>query len=394
MEKSNLCSLTTNGMTNNNLPFQNSDPTHDYVSKMILQIHAENSQILDEFVTEDEIADSISRKDNDSVSLDGSCASGAPGTLSGISTCSAFSLSALKTRRNQLINSIKSQLNSSTCSENILTTPDTSLLSENVCTSTPFRESVPPAAKFLKEWKSSFVNYEDIQSANEDDNDDDYRGKSGIATKYEEAFSSLREILSNSQDNILDAYENTLDAYKTVNDKKFDEMLNFFSNVNEEFITVDIDETLKENTLRSDSNDNTIVAELVNTSENKTDFSEEVKIVNVDLNKEFLENVSDDEKETDIKDPENLIIGGEEVAAEITPVDEERLLASDDELEDLPKADVIPGVIKDLEIFISNDEDENRDNNDPKWNFLRNLGSDYERYYFLHFLFSAILIRG
>lgn len=394
MEKSNVCSLTTNAMTNNNLPLQNSDPTHDYVSKMILQIHAENSQILDEFVTEDEVADSISRKDNDSVSLDGSCASGASGTLSGISTCSAFSLSALKTRKNQLINSIKSQLNSSTCSENTLSTPDTSLLNENVCTSTPFRESVPPAAKFLKEWKSSFVNYEDIQSANEEDDDDDYRGKSGIATKYEEAFSSLREILSNSQDNILDAYENTLDAYKTVNDKKFDEMLNFFSNVNEEFITVDIDETLKDNTLRSDSNDNTIVAELINTSENKTDFSEEVKIVNVDLSKEVLESVTDDEKETDIKDPENLIIGGEEVAAEITPVDEERLLASDDELpEDLPKADV-PGVVKDLEIFISNDEDENRDNNDPKWNFLRNLGSDYERYYFLYFLFSAIFIFG
>lgn len=33
-----------------------------------------------------------------------------------------------------------------------------------------------------------------------------------------------------------------------------------------------------------------------------------------------------------------------------------------------------------LKEFISDDPDENRDNNDPMWNLMRNLGSDYERY--------------
>lgn len=318
-------------------------------------------------ITEDDIAASLRKKEEIHNEIDDSVSTGSyesGGTLSGLSACSAYSLNALKQRKLQLIESIKSQLSSSRveCS-----TPNSSFTFEDQpFTSTPYQGHVPPAAKLLKDWRC-FSNIEEI--ADKDDSSEE-------PVRYEEAFESLKEILGESED-MLGTYESALDVYKKNEDRKLEEIMSFFEESKETSSNGDntiIDLVTVDESKPKDDNDNTIIT--IDSSISET------QITAIELPK------TDEKKseELDLKDPENVIIAADEdVNADLTLVneeDEERLLAySDDEQTPTPAA-VVPVVVKEKtrEDFVSNDPDENRDNNDPQWDYLRNLGNDYERY--------------
>lgn len=362
-----------------------------------------NSESVNKFsyVTVDEINASLSKKEeNDSLSLSGSCISQSISQISTITRGSSFddlSLNALRVRKNELINSIQNHLNMSKESNEICNdvniSNSTIILPQDekdlVC-STPLRETVPLAAKFLKEWKPSFAS-------------NDKPNEETKTIKYEEAFASLHEILSStSTDSILELYSSKLDAYKEEDNKKFDEIFNQIDSDKKNFFDVDFDEEickkitdisddtliLRNTIIEFDDNENTVVC-MKNEDENNSVQSEskEKGLINKQVEKKDTIPNTPVEKvqETVIttyedKDPENLIIGEGNVAGyEI--LDEDLLLASDNEEENIIiPTSAVTGFSKELEEFVSNDPEENRDNNDPKWNYLRNLGNDYERY--------------
>lgn len=339
----------------------------------------EQSQ-LSAFVTEDEVKASLAKKEENleslSLSPSGSCAGGSLSQLSTLtknSTLDDLNLSAIRNRQNELINSLKTNLDTSCLSIasddlnderliNISTSTAInceSVLDRNDSNHSPsLQEVVPPAAKFSKDLKNR--------------------------TDYEEAFASLNEILSSTTDpdTILDLYSSKLEAYKEEDDKKFDEIFSqidnekkfFFSLVEEDPIG-ELEEQINtisagnSSTIRNSIADDSSIYRTWNSSqptvlENKSHRDElktpETTVVTLD----------------EIKDPENLIIGEDEGAEE--DFDEDVLLASDDEA-DAESKDVVKDPAKVWKEFKSTDEDENRDNNDPKWEYLKNLGSDYER---------------
>lgn len=406
-----------------------------------------------DFVTEEEIAESLKQKEEcDSLLLDdGSCMSGSISQISGSLKTSKFdsSLDALMAKKNQLIDSIKSVLANSSNNldislpDNRVNESNTSILSEaeldlktnHIGTSTPFRESKPPAARFLKKWKPSF-SQEEFHVVDEVGCSDDE--ESG----YEKAMASLKEVLSESADTTskLESYSNMLDAFKEEDAKKYGEMIStiiseknpsleecleledttkevdeFIEEFSERNIGSEVHESASNNTIIIDSKDSTLVPpeEVISISE-QSELDETIKAVPdvdntiitinsshaeseivdteqpqnknppiVDLDPNPTENqVVPDDKVPKENDPDILIIGeDDEVEVNVGDEDEELLLAIEDDGKDKQENKVPPQVplAKDLEVFISSDPDENRDNNDPKWDYLRNLGNDFER---------------
>lgn len=380
-----------------------------------------------DYITEADIAASLKKKEDlDNLSLNGSMVSGSISQISCISKIigEEYSLNTLRARKNELIASIKNMLTTSnqknplSCEDNAnflnITIENQEFNPSEMQTSTPFREHIPPAAKFLKEWKPSFHNLNEVP--------EDKTVKTNNV--YEEAMSSLKEILSISQttnDDLLDVYSNKLAAYKEEDAKKFDEMMSQITTDKDEIFCEDLkitknekrndigtDESIicindtMENTLLEDDlqddkieiisissslstksllsdsvNDETLKAEEVN----QIRTLKCVQLERTDISKYLV-------KTSDAKEFENLVVEEGEII-EVNVVDEDRLLASDDEATGTEakteENKIVPSQpvpqVKDGEIFISDDQEENNDNNDPKWDYLKNLGSAYERYF-------------
>lgn len=350
------------------------------------------SQFADLFVTEDEVKASLAKKEENleslSLSPSGSCAAGSLSQLSTLtknSTLDDLNLSAIRNRQNELINSLKTNLDTSCLSiasddltderpMNISTS--TTINCESVFdrndsnTSSSLQEVVPPAAKFSQTLKH---NSKDLKNR----------------TKYEEAFASLNEILSSTTDPdaILDLYSSKLEAYKEEDNKKFDEIFSqidnekkFFFSIVEEDSIGELEDQINTISARNSSITKNSIADNSVTSLSETLTSSEPTVLE---HKSRRDEVTTFETTVvtpcdENKDPENLIIGEDEGAGE--DFDEDVLLASDDEVdaELLPK-NAAKEPTKVWKEFRSTDEDENRDNNDPKWEYLKNLGSDYER---------------
>ncbi|XP_065202031.1 titin-like [Planococcus citri] len=414
-----------------------------------LQSKMRSQETNSDFVTEDEIAESLRKKDDDFSSVSGS---GSISQSSDSSETNKFdsSLNALMEKKNRLINSIKSNLASSskskvntTSTEDQLNNTTTSVASgsgnssrPNIETSTPFPESKPHAARFLKKWKPSFLT-DELGELDELDGSDDENG-------YEKAMASLKEVLSDtSVDTVskLDSYSCMLDAFQLEDDRKYDQMISSIKDVTKEvdefiersekniglkspstnastielssrndtlidpnrFITLsDAEITVKDvpksptvvtldatptlvtldstpalvtlDSTQNDSNTN------VQSESDKPEASRTpVDCAQPDLpnNQNVVENIAIESGDHDI-----LTIEGDDIS--INDYDEDLLLASDDEEKqnrsDNKKVPSQVPLVKDLEVFISNDPDENRDNDDPKWDYLRNIGTDYDRY--------------
>lgn len=349
------------------------------------------SQFADSFVTEDEVKASLAKKEENleslSLSPSGSCAGGSLSQLSTLtknSTLDDLNLSAIRNRQNELINSLKTNLDTSCLSiasddlndeqpMNISTS--TAINYESICeknevSNSSLQEAVPPAAKFSQTLK--------------------YNSKDN-RTQYEEAFASLNEILSSTTDpdTVLDLYSSKLDAYKEEDDKKFDEIFSQIENEKKSFFSLAEEDPINE--LEDQINSISAGNSLVLNNDIDDDSVSSANETLVSSQQTVVENGPREDEgirttyETTIvspfdenKDSENLIIGEDEGAGE--EFDEDVLLASDDELDAglLPKnASKEPTSV--WKEFQSTDEDENRDNNDPKWEYLKNLGSDYER---------------
>ncbi len=350
------------------------------------------------FVTEDEIRSSLVKKEEtDSLSLSGDCE-----TVDNISQLSEISrnsiddlsLNALMVRRNELINSMKSNLDTSCESvvdpfndSNISTS---TVIEKNVCENEEFKDAaVPPAAKFLKGWKPSFSH----DGASE-------KLSTSKTENYEEAFSSLHEILSQpSNDTILDLYISKLDEYEVEDQKEIHGFLSQIDTEKKNFLspekspTKELDSIIKitDSTLNAeytaidvsdDTNEKTVVelTKTVTAVEPQHNPEPEIEVPK-EVDKIEKTPVAQIEPVVDDKDPENLIIDGDDVGGyeNVDAVVEDILLASDDEQDE--KAVPLPSTTQqnELKVFISNDEAENRDNEDPQWDYLRNLSNDYER---------------
>lgn len=401
------------------------------------------------FVTVEEIAESLRQKEKEHDSLsNGSNLSGSNGSISQLSgnlRTDKFdsSLNALKEKKNKLINSLKNAFGDSSATkidEDRLNSSTMSLVSDsgnpecrpNIGTSTPFPESKPLAARFLKKWKPSFIS-DELCEIDEIDTSDDESG-------YEKAMASLKEVLSDiSVDTAskLDSYSSMLDAFKEEDDKKYDEMISTITLENDnleeclENATKEVDEfiekcsektvvlelsSLNDSVIEVDSKDCTLVAHEEPTavskapeSDTETNIKDVCKtpiVVTIDSSQSDIDDITvlsqktitseipvepiksdiaNNQKTSDVpkeNDLEILIIEGDE-DIDINADDEDLLLASDDEAkqdksENKKGSPQVP-LVKDLEVFVSSDPDENRDNNDPKWDYLRNIGTNYDR---------------
>lgn len=350
----------------------------------------------DPFVTEDEVKASLAKKEEIlesliSLSPSGSCSGGSLSQLSTLTTNST-NLSAIRNRRNELMNSLRSNLNTSRLS---IASDD---LNEdrtfNVSTSTAIVELEPPLGD--DEAPSSPSPGDDKAPSSPPLDDDEapssptdaaadansaLNGDAQNRTQYEEAFASLNEILSSTTpDSILELYSSKLESFKEEDDKKCDEQLKKFFSLMEEDPIAELEEQIN-----SMSGANCVVdsPSIVNDESASSAYETlqvaEVTVVErpaVDEQPKPPESavVSQDDNK-DAKDPENLILGEGDADEDF---DEDVLLASDDEADAGSKsASKEPSKV--WKEFQSTDEDENRDNNDPKWEYLKNLGSDYER---------------
>lgn len=400
------------------------------------------------FVTEEEIAESLKKKEeNDSLSLTGSYLSGSISQISGSLKTSKFdiSLDALMAKKNELIDSIKSVLANSSdanidakMNEEKLNDPNVSIVSEDcldlkagsIETSTPFPKSKPPAARFLKKWKPTFLN-DEFQVIDEINTFDEE--KEGEENGYEKAMASLKEVLNNTAADTaskLNSYSNMLDAFKEEDDKKYDSMMLTITSEKcsvedaikevdefiEEFSEKNIGQESEHIVITIDSRDTTLVpSEQVNSvpdnvpptivpekasntvvTINSSQSENEVTAVNDQIPTKIVDTPNNEVSESENKDtqiainenkpkendPDILIIGGDD-DLDINVDDEDLLLASDEEGKEkkteMKKIQPQVPLVKDLEVFVSNDPNENRDNNDPKWDYLRNLGSDFEK---------------
>jgi hypothetical protein len=233
---------------------------------------------------------------------------------------------------------------------------------------------MPPAATLLENWRC-FSNIEEI--ADKDDSSDQ-------PVRYEEAFESLKEILGESED-MLGTYESALENYKKNEDKKLEEIMSLIvdgagveDSSDNDITVIDLLSTLKDNKSK-DNDDNTIICIDSSVSEAETTVIDKLTVKSD--NDQTIKN------DLDLRDPENLIIAPEEDVnvndVLVNEEEEERLLAFDDEPVPAPASATAPVAEvkpKAWTEFISNDPDENRDNNDPQWENLRNLGSHFERY--------------